>query len=177
MRRGAGPFPLSAGVGHRLPHDRAGRPQPLAAEAAPFGIKVTLVEPGAVDTLGPTAAPSAGPPLVEDPYAPALQALTALRSTPMTSEEVALSVAEVIENPEVPFRVAVGGSVQALIEATTRRPTATSSTSPPPGADALISAQTRPARHPGKAGRTSLPTGSEHRDRRIVGWTRETLRR
>jgi NADP-dependent 3-hydroxy acid dehydrogenase YdfG len=89
----------------------------LAAEAAQFGIKVTLVEPGAVDTLGATAAPSAGPPLAEDPYAPALKALAALRSTPMTPEEVAMAVADVIENPDAPFRVAVGGSVRALIEA------------------------------------------------------------
>jgi hypothetical protein len=35
----------------------------------------------------------------------------------MTPEEVALSVADVIENPDAPFRVPVGNSVQPLIEA------------------------------------------------------------
>ena len=58
-----------------------------------------------------------GPPLADDPYAPALKALAALRSTPMTPEEVATAVADVIENPDAPFRVAVGSSVQPLIEA------------------------------------------------------------
>jgi NAD(P)-dependent dehydrogenase (short-subunit alcohol dehydrogenase family) len=45
----------------------------LASEAAAFDIKVTLVEPGAADTAGANNPPASGPPLGEDPYAPALQ--------------------------------------------------------------------------------------------------------
>jgi NADP-dependent 3-hydroxy acid dehydrogenase YdfG len=94
----------------------------LAAEAAPFDIDVTVVEPGAVDTLGATASPSAGPPLDQDPYAPALAALTTLRSAPMTAEEVGLAVADAVENPGGPFRVPVGAAAQALLEAERKTP-------------------------------------------------------
>jgi NAD(P)-dependent dehydrogenase (short-subunit alcohol dehydrogenase family) len=94
----------------------------LAAEVAPFDIDVTLVEPGAVDTLGATAAPTAGPSLEEDPYAPALAALAAIRSTPMSPEEVGVAIADVVENPGGPFRVPVGDSTLALLEAERKTP-------------------------------------------------------
>lgn len=89
----------------------------LAAEVAPFDIDVTLVEPGAADTVGATAPATAGPPLEEDPYAPALAALAALRSKPLSAEEVGVAIADVVENPGGPFRVPVGASALALIEA------------------------------------------------------------
>jgi NAD(P)-dependent dehydrogenase (short-subunit alcohol dehydrogenase family) len=94
----------------------------LAIEAAPFGIKVTMVEPGAVDTAGGTNPPAAGPPLEQDPYAPALQALAALRSAPLSAKEVAARIADAVEDPEAPFRVPVGDSTRALLEAAARTP-------------------------------------------------------
>jgi NAD(P)-dependent dehydrogenase (short-subunit alcohol dehydrogenase family) len=94
----------------------------LAIETAPFNIDVTLVEPGAVATAGANS-PSAGPAPQDDPYAPAQQALTSLRSVPMTPEEVASAIADVVEDPQPPLRVPVGDSTRALLEALHRHPT------------------------------------------------------
>jgi NAD(P)-dependent dehydrogenase (short-subunit alcohol dehydrogenase family) len=93
----------------------------LAIETAPFGIRVTLVEPGAVATAGAANAPAAGPE--DDPYLPALQALSALRAEPITPEQVAIAIADVIEDPEPPLRVPVGNATRLLLEALHRHPT------------------------------------------------------
>jgi NAD(P)-dependent dehydrogenase (short-subunit alcohol dehydrogenase family) len=89
----------------------------LAAETAAFGIKVTMIEPGPANTVGATSPPVAGPPLEEDPYAPALQALTALPSSPLTVEEIAAAIADAVDDPDGPFRVAVGDTTRALLDA------------------------------------------------------------
>ena len=89
----------------------------LASETAAFDIKVTLIEPGSADTVGATNPPVAGPPLEEDPYAPALQALTALRSKPLTPEEIAATIADAVDDPDGPFRIPVGESTRALLDA------------------------------------------------------------
>ncbi len=95
----------------------------LAIEAAPFNIKVTLVEPGAVATAGAVNGGSAGPPPADDPYAPALQALAALRSDPTTPEVVATAVADVVEAPDPPLRLPVPQSTARLLDALHRHPT------------------------------------------------------
>jgi NADP-dependent 3-hydroxy acid dehydrogenase YdfG len=89
----------------------------LAAEIAAFDVKVTLIEPGPADTVGATNPPSAGPPLEEDPYAPALQALSALRSAPLAVEEIAATIADAVDRPDGPFRIPVGDSTRALLDA------------------------------------------------------------
>jgi NAD(P)-dependent dehydrogenase (short-subunit alcohol dehydrogenase family) len=89
----------------------------LASETDAFDIKVTMIEPGPADTAGATNPPVAGPPLEEDPYAPALQALTALRSSPLTPEEIAATIADAVDDPDGPFRIPVGDLTRGLLDA------------------------------------------------------------
>jgi NAD(P)-dependent dehydrogenase (short-subunit alcohol dehydrogenase family) len=93
----------------------------LAVETAPFGIHVTLVEPGAVATAGSQNAPAA-PVQDDDPYAPALKTLAALRSVPITPEQVAEAIADLVEDPQPPLRLPVGDSTAALLQAARRAP-------------------------------------------------------
>jgi NAD(P)-dependent dehydrogenase (short-subunit alcohol dehydrogenase family) len=89
----------------------------LASEAAPFGIKVTMIEPGPANTAGATNAPAAGPPLEEDPYGPSLQALSAVRSAPLEPSEIAATIADAVDDPDLPFRIPVGDATRALLDA------------------------------------------------------------
>jgi NAD(P)-dependent dehydrogenase (short-subunit alcohol dehydrogenase family) len=89
----------------------------LAIEAAPFNIKVTLVEPGGVATAGSENPETAGPALEDDPYAPAFKALAAARANPIQPEVVAAAIADVVENPDPPLRVAVPHSTAQLLSA------------------------------------------------------------
>jgi NADP-dependent 3-hydroxy acid dehydrogenase YdfG len=85
----------------------------LALEAASYDIKVTLVEPGAVDTLGPHGAKSTLTD--DDPYLASLESVQALRSVPLSAEEVAAAIADAIEDPAAPLRVPIGESTRRTI--------------------------------------------------------------
>jgi NAD(P)-dependent dehydrogenase (short-subunit alcohol dehydrogenase family) len=85
----------------------------LAIETGHFGIKVSIVQPGAVSSGGGERARVF---LKEnDPYLPLYQALPALRGESVTPQDVAAAVADTIEQPEPPLRVPVGlPATQAL---------------------------------------------------------------
>jgi NADP-dependent 3-hydroxy acid dehydrogenase YdfG len=92
----------------------------LALEAASYSIKVTLIEPGAVDTDGPKLAKSTVTP--DDPYAASLESLRALRSVPLPADEVATAMADAIEDPAAPLRVPVGQTTREIIDGHDRAP-------------------------------------------------------
>lgn len=87
----------------------------LAVECRPFGIRVTTLEPGMVDTDFPRATRLTGrAPAGEGPYQPLLsglrQGFAAWREGyPTPAEEVAAAVVEAAEPGDGPFRVPVGG--------------------------------------------------------------------
>lgn len=92
----------------------------LAIETGHFGIKVSIVQPGAVSTNG---AEQASTFFEEDsPYAPLYQQLSALRGEVITSEEVAVAVADTIERPEPPLRVPVGAPAERALKARKEAP-------------------------------------------------------
>ena len=87
----------------------------LAIETRHFGIKVSLVQPGAVSSGG---AERAKVFLTDnDPYTPLYEALRGLRGEAVTPEEVAVAVADTIEQPETPLRVPVGGPARRVLQA------------------------------------------------------------
>lgn len=87
----------------------------LAIEVAPYNIKVTLVEPGAVDTDGARMAKST---ITDgDPYRAAIESLNSLRSVPLSTEEVAAAIADTIEDPAPPLRVPIGEGARRVIDA------------------------------------------------------------
>jgi NAD(P)-dependent dehydrogenase (short-subunit alcohol dehydrogenase family) len=94
----------------------------LAIETGHFGIKVAIVEPGAVSTDG------AGRASVflgeDDPYAPLYEAVGVLRgaSEPVTPEEVAAVVADTIEQPDPPLRVPAGAPAEQILKARKEAP-------------------------------------------------------
>jgi NADP-dependent 3-hydroxy acid dehydrogenase YdfG len=70
----------------------------LAIETGHFGVKVSVVQPGAVSSGG---AERANVFLKDDdPYAPPYEALGALRGEFVTTEDVATTVADTIEHPQ-----------------------------------------------------------------------------
>ena len=85
----------------------------LALETEAFGIRVTLVEPGAVTTDGAEHAGSAGPP--DDPYAPSLRRLTTLRAEPLTPAQAAVEIADAVEHPDPPLRVPIGDAARTIL--------------------------------------------------------------
>lgn len=92
----------------------------LAIEAGHFGIKVSVVQPGAVSSGG---AQRAKVFLKEnDPYAPLYEALNVLRGEVVTPEEVAIAVADTIEQPEPPLRVPVGAPARRVLHARKQAP-------------------------------------------------------
>jgi NAD(P)-dependent dehydrogenase (short-subunit alcohol dehydrogenase family) len=86
----------------------------LAVECRPFGIRVTTLEPGMVDTDFPRATrPTGLAPKGEGPYEPLLVGLRAgfaewRTNHPTSAEEVAAAVVAAAEGPDSPFRVPVG---------------------------------------------------------------------
>jgi NAD(P)-dependent dehydrogenase (short-subunit alcohol dehydrogenase family) len=87
----------------------------LAIETGHFGIKVSVVQPGAVSSGG---AERANVFLTEnDPYTPLYQALPALRGESVTPEEVAATVADTIERADPPLRVPVGVPATRVLRA------------------------------------------------------------
>lgn len=92
----------------------------LAVEGRPFGIRVSSIEPGMVDTdfpraTRPTGALSRG----EGPYVPLLgdlrRGFAAWRERAQTpAGEVAAAIVKAAEAPDPPFRVTVGADAQGL---------------------------------------------------------------
>lgn len=79
----------------------------LAIEAAPFGIRVTTVQPGQVATPGPGKASVWNDG--HDGYAPVWQAVTRMGAGDrIQPEEVAKAIADIVENPSPPLRLPVG---------------------------------------------------------------------
>jgi NAD(P)-dependent dehydrogenase (short-subunit alcohol dehydrogenase family) len=87
----------------------------LAIETAAYNIKVTLVEPGAVDTDGAKIAKSTITD--DDPYTAAIESLKSLRSVPLPTDDVAKAIADTIEDPAPPLRVPIGESTRRIIAA------------------------------------------------------------
>jgi len=92
----------------------------LAIETRHFGIKVSLVQPGPVSSGG---AERAKVYLTEnDPYLPLYEALQVLRGEAVTPEDVAVAVADTIEQPEPPLRVPVGAPARRVLQARKEAP-------------------------------------------------------
>ncbi|MEU7888028.1 SDR family oxidoreductase [Microbispora bryophytorum] len=92
----------------------------LAIETRHFGIKVSVVQPGAVSSGG---AERAKVFLKEnDPYTPLYEALDVIRGESVTPEEVAATVADTIELPEPPLRVPVGAPAERALRARKEAP-------------------------------------------------------
>ena len=93
----------------------------LAAEAAIFGIGVTLVEPGAVVT---PIREKTGVPDRNSPYRPVAKnwgfSVGHDHARASTPELVAAAVADAIEHPTPPLRVTVGTGIDELIELRSR---------------------------------------------------------
>jgi NAD(P)-dependent dehydrogenase (short-subunit alcohol dehydrogenase family) len=86
----------------------------LAIETGHFGIKVTVVQPGAVSSGGGEHAKVYLKD--NDPYTPLYEALPALRGESVTPEEVAAAVADTIEQPNPPLRVPVGAPAERALK-------------------------------------------------------------
>ncbi|MFD8078717.1 SDR family NAD(P)-dependent oxidoreductase [Streptomyces sp. NPDC059718] len=92
----------------------------LAIETGHFGVKVTVVQPGAVSSGGGERAKVF---LKEDdPYAPLYAALPVLRGELITPEDVAAAVADTIEQPAPALRVPVGAPAEQVLRARKEAP-------------------------------------------------------
>ncbi|PJM92771.1 SDR family oxidoreductase [Streptomyces sp. CB01373] len=92
----------------------------LAIETGHFGIKVSIVQPGAVSTNGAKQAQAF---VGEDsPYAPLYEQLTALRGEAITPEEVAAVVADTIEEPAPALRESAGAPAERSLKARKEAP-------------------------------------------------------
>ncbi|MFF4307219.1 SDR family oxidoreductase [Streptomyces sp. NPDC001601] len=92
----------------------------LAVETGHFGVRVSLVQPGAVSSGG---AARARVFLGEhDPYAPLAEALPALRGEAVTPELVAATVADTIDHPSPPLRVPAGAPAERVLRARKEAP-------------------------------------------------------
>ncbi|WP_326580235.1 SDR family oxidoreductase [Actinacidiphila glaucinigra] len=92
----------------------------LAIEAGHFGVKVSVVQPGAVSSGGGERAKVF---LSEnDPYAPLYEALPALRGELITPEDVAAAVADTIERAAPALRVPVGAPAEKVLRARKEAP-------------------------------------------------------
>jgi len=92
----------------------------LAIETRPFGVSVSIVQPGAVATAGAQSAAAIFAD--DDPYAPLRAQLGALRGEVITPEEVAAVVADTIEQPHPPLRVPAGAPARRLLAARKQAP-------------------------------------------------------
>jgi NAD(P)-dependent dehydrogenase (short-subunit alcohol dehydrogenase family) len=87
----------------------------LAIETGHFGIKVSIMQPGAVSSGGAERAKLF---LKEnDPYTPLYEALGVLRGESVTPQDVAAAVADTIEQPDPPLRVPVGVPAKRALQA------------------------------------------------------------
>jgi len=91
----------------------------LAYEAARFGVRVAIVEPGPYET-GVWDSVDVAPPLADgtSPYAPLFeQTFPTFRSRALPNvAEVAVAIAEAVEDPATPLRVPVGMSLERFRE-------------------------------------------------------------
>ena len=87
----------------------------LAIETRRFGVKVSIVQPGAVATDGAAGAKSFFAD--DDPYLPLYRQLGALRGETVTAQEVAAVVADTVESPEPPLRIPVGAPAEQALKA------------------------------------------------------------
>lgn len=94
----------------------------LAIEAGHFGVRVSIVQPGAVSSGG--AARAGTFETENDPYAPLFAQVGALRGESVTPEEVAATVADTIERPEPPLRVPAGAPAERALRARKAAPEA-----------------------------------------------------
>jgi NAD(P)-dependent dehydrogenase (short-subunit alcohol dehydrogenase family) len=79
----------------------------LAIETAPFGVHVTTIQPGPVATSGPGKASVWNDD--HDAYAPIWQAVTQIGANDrIQPEEVAKTIAEIVQDPNPPLRLPVG---------------------------------------------------------------------
>ncbi|MDA3039562.1 MAG: SDR family oxidoreductase [Actinomycetota bacterium] len=93
----------------------------LAAEVAPFGIRVTIIEPGAVIT---PIREKTGVPDRSSPYRPVAKNwgfhAGYIHARARGPEEVADAIAAAIVDPHAPLRIPVGVGVEELIELRSR---------------------------------------------------------
>lgn len=94
----------------------------LAIEAGHFGVKVSIMQPGAVSSGGSERAKVFF--AENDPYLPLYQALGALRGESVTPEFVAAAVADTIEQADPPLRVPVGAPAEQALRARKQAPEA-----------------------------------------------------
>jgi NAD(P)-dependent dehydrogenase (short-subunit alcohol dehydrogenase family) len=87
----------------------------LAVETGHFGVKVSVIQPGAVSSGGAERAKSFF--TENDPYLPLVEQLRSLRGESVTPEDVAAAVADTIEQPDPPLRVPVGAPARIALEA------------------------------------------------------------
>jgi NAD(P)-dependent dehydrogenase (short-subunit alcohol dehydrogenase family) len=93
----------------------------LALEVGHFGVRVSIVQPGAVATNGATTGASSF--FAEgDPYLALYKQLPVLRGETITAEEVAAVVADTIEDPEPPLRVPAGVPAEQALKARKEAP-------------------------------------------------------
>ncbi|MFG3017471.1 SDR family oxidoreductase [Streptomyces sp. NPDC048254] len=92
----------------------------LAIETGHFGVKVSIVQPGAVSSGGAERAKVF--PDENGPYAPLYAALGALRGEAVTPQDVAVTVAQTIERPDPPLRVPVGPPAEQALRARKEAP-------------------------------------------------------
>lgn len=87
----------------------------LAIETGHFGVKVSVVEPGAVATGG--GAKAGVHRTDDDPYGPLFDELVKIRGEVVTPEEVATVVADTVEREDPPLRVAAGAPAAKVLAA------------------------------------------------------------
>ncbi|MGW6008411.1 SDR family oxidoreductase [Streptomyces sp. NPDC055210] len=92
----------------------------LAIETGHFGVKVSVIQPGAVSSGGAERAKVFVKE--KDPYAPLLDMLGALRGESVTPEDVASAVADTVEQDEPPLRVPVGAVAERVLAARKQAP-------------------------------------------------------
>ena len=92
----------------------------LAIETGHFGVRVSIVQPGAVSSGGGERARVFF--AEDDPYSPLYEQLSALRGEVVTPEEVAVTVATTIEQPSPPLRVPVGAPAEKALRARKEAP-------------------------------------------------------
>lgn len=87
----------------------------LAIEVGHFGVTVSLLQPGSVNSGGAERALT----LVPDgsPYRPLLDQMAAARGSAITVEEAAMLIADAVEQPHPPLRIPVGAPAATVLAA------------------------------------------------------------
>jgi NADP-dependent 3-hydroxy acid dehydrogenase YdfG len=93
----------------------------LKTEVGHFGIRVVLLEPGAVDSGALDSPLSYGLP--EEPYARLLEQVGDLRGAMISTQDVARAIANAAEHPSPPLRIPVGPVAEQALTAWRQAPT------------------------------------------------------